>query len=334
VANTTWSKTYTDFVTATAEKIGHKTFQDQITRASPFSAWIMKKGHYLAGISGNEIEEPLMTELNDTVKWYSGSEEVDTNEQNVGTAAFFQTKQLIGSCTITGEEKRRNKGKEATIKLTAARMDQTMISIRNQFAISLFESGAGTKQIQGIPAIAPDDRGASVDYGRVTAGSAFWLSQRSRTQGGTYGDVGDFDTNFESYGMRLFNDCCEGSDEPDIHVVTQEVQEKYRGLLKPFERTGNPAMADLGYNNIMNFMGAPVVWDRKHPDSGAASQRWYMLNSDYLYLRYSPEANFSVLGFQRAIAGDYITTPVIWHGALTTNHRRMHGVATGLSGLT
>ena len=342
MANTTLSRTYTDFVTATGDKILSKSFTDNISRASPFMSWMMDEGgvtgrangrRYLAGATGNYLEEPIMTELNGTGKWYAGAETVDTTQQNVGTAAFWQPKRLIISATITGEEADRNAGREKTINLTKAKIDQALISIRVLLAGALWADGTGNngKEIFGITALCPSDRGTSVASGTVTANTSWWLCQRSRS-GTTYGNVGDYDTNFKAYGRRLFLDCSEGGSQPDIHLVDQSLYEKYDDSLKPMERHESKKMLDLGFENYLTYFGKPVIWDRYHPDANSTTtHRWFMLNSEFLALRYLPSANFSQLGFQRPPDADYITTPIIWSGAMTTSSRRMHGVATGIT---
>ena len=344
MANTTWSREWTDFATATQHKIGQQKFEDNVSRASKVLAWFMDDGgitgrangkRYIAGDSGDEIEEPLMTELNTTGKWYEGTEEVDITSQNVGTAAFFQSKQLVISSTISGKEKRKNKGKEKVINLMKSKTDQAMISMRTLLAQALFSDGTGSngKEIYGIQAIAPNDRGVGTAYGRIAANTSWWLSQRSRS-GTTYGDVGDFGLNGRDYLKRLYNDCTEGNSSPDISIVSQELWEAYDSSLLANERFTSKKMRDLGYEGELMFMQTPVVWDRFHPDhNSTGTHRWYMLNSEFLALRYCPEANFSVLGFQRALKGDYVASPIIWQGALCVNARRMHGVGTGITGV-
>jgi len=333
MANTSVTYSYDDFTTATANKIVQKKFEDVVSRGSPFLNFMMKGSRYKAGVTGKYIEEPLMTELSDTGKWYSGAETVDTNQQNVGTAAFFEPKQYIISITITGEEERRNKGKEQVIRLLDAKSMQAMITARSELADSLWETGAGTKQIQGIPAMIPDDQGAATAYGQITAAAAqpWWYSQRSRTAAGTAGDVGDFNTNFRDYAVRLYHDCAEGASTPNVHLVDQDLQEAYEKTLAPYERHESKEARDLGYANELTFMKTPVLWDRKHPDWKGSTHRWYMLNTEFCCLRYSPDANFKVLGFQRPANADFRTSPVVWMGALTTNNRRMQGVLTGIT---
>ncbi len=350
MANTTFSREYNDFATTTVDRYGQKSWEDNISRASPILAWFMDDGgktlrgasmegatngkRYLAGLSGDRIKEPLMTELNTTPKWYSGTETFDTTEQNVGTSAFYDPKQLGATVTISGRQKRANKGEEAQMNLLKGRTDQAMISLRNQLAIAIFGDGTGSsgKEIFGLRAIAPDDGGVGVDYGAITANTSYWLSQLSRTVGGTAEDVGDFTSNWQDKGKRLFNDCTEGGMTPDIHVVSQNLEEAYDNQLKVFERHTSKAMLDLGYENILTYMKKPVVWDRKHPDhNSSTTHRWYMFCSEVIALRYEADANFSVAPFQQPANGDFISAPIIWEGALTTNCRRMHGVATGIT---
>ncbi|MCP4493361.1 MAG: phage major capsid protein [Gammaproteobacteria bacterium] len=333
MANTSVTYSYDDFTTATANKCVKKRFMDVVSRGSPFLMFMMKGDRYKAGVTGKYIEEPLMTELSDNGKWYSGAETVDTNQQNVGTAAFYEPKQYINAITITGEEERRNKGKEQIIRLLDAKTKQAMITARSQIADALWEDGSGTKQIQGLPAMIPDDRGAATAYGQITAAAAqpWWYCQGSRTEAGVYGDVGDFNTNFRDFGVRLFHDCSEGASTPNVHLVDQGMQEAYEKTLAPYERHESKEARDLGYANELTFMKVPVLWDRKHPDNRGTTHRWYMLNTEFATLRFSPDANFKVLGFQRPANADFRTSPVVWHGALTTDNRRMHGVLTGIT---
>jgi len=350
MANTSFTREYTDFATATIDRYGHKRFQDVISRASPFLAWIMddngvtgrgptpgRKGggtsRYMPGTSGDRIMEPLMTELNTTPKWYSGTETFDVLDENVGTAAFYDRKSLGATITISGKDRRGNKGEQAQINLMQAKTEQALISLKNDLATAIVGSQGSNKEILGIGDMVPTDAGVASAYAEVDANTSWWLSQRSRSSSGTAGDVGDFATNFRTYGKRLFFDCSEGASQADIHFVSQELMEAYDELLKPYERTTSEKARDLGFENILNYMGVPVLWDRKHPTSQDTTQQWYMLNSEFMYLRYAPEANFDTLGFQRPSNADYITSPIIWEWALTTNNRRMHGILTGITGL-
>lgn len=350
---TSFTREYTTFVTATADKILKRKFEDVITRASPILMWFMnddgtvgrgptrgRKGggtsRYVSGVTGNLFEEPLMTELSDTPKWYDGTETIDAVEEEVGTAAFFEPKSFMGSITISGKDKRRNAGKEKTIDMLEARTDMVLATMKNDFATAICQANVNSKAILGIPDMLPSDRGVGAAYGKITANLTtrpWWACVRSRTSGGTDGDVGDFDANFRQYGKRCFHDCSEGADKPDLHFCTQEAYERYDDLTIGYQRVVSRKMMDLGMDDVLTFMGQPVLWDRKHPDARQTSQRWYMINSSHVYLRYSPEANFTPLGFQRPANGDFITTPVIWEGALTCDNRRVQGVMTGITGL-
>lgn len=333
MAATTWSKTYTDFVTATADKIVRKSFTDNISDSSPVLTLVMStKGTYESGGTGNEVEEPVLTSLNDTFKWFNGSEEFDTSEQDVGTAAFFQWKQLGGTVMITGEQKRRNQGKEATINLTKARVDQAMLTAKTELAEALWDSGSGTKAIWGIPALCPSDHGVGTAYARVAANTSWWLCQRSRS-GETYGNVADFATNFKAYARRLFNDCSFGNMRPDIIAGDQETVEAYDDLLKPMERHTSKKALDLGMGEVLTYQGQPFVWDRFHPDANTSTHRVFMMNSNFIRLRYHPQANFSTSDFKEALNGDYIVAKILWQGSFTTNARRMHGLLTGITGV-
>ena len=350
MANTSFTREYAEFATATIDRYGHKRFQDVISRSSQFMAWMMDdngvtgrgptpglKGgstsRYIAGTSGDRIKEPLMTELNTTPKWYNGTETFDVLEENVGTSAFFDVKSLGATITISGRDRRLNKGEQKQIDLLQAKTEQAMISIKNDLAGSVIGSQGSSKEMQGLGDMVPTDAGVGTAYGEIAANTAWWQTQRSRTAAGTAGDVGDYETNFTVYATRLFHDLCEGGDSPDIHFVSQELMENYNRSLLPYERFPSKKARDLGFDNVLTFMNIPVLWDRKHPTARLATQQWYTLNSNYITLRYTPEANFTTLGFQRPSNADYITSPVIWEGALTTNNRRMLGILTGITGL-
>ena len=72
--------------------------------------------------------------------------------------------------------------------------------------------------------------------------------------------------------------------------------------------------------NLM-FMDAPVYYDDQCP-----SNKMYMLNTDYLFLRYAEGREFVPLGEKASVNQDALVMPVAWAGNMAVSNRARQGV--------
>lgn len=294
------------------------TLQDMtIKRSSVLAALELKSKVVEKG--GKTIRQRLMYALNDTVKSYDGYDLFDTTPQGGFGHAVYDWRQVNGTVTISGKEKRINSGPEAFADLLEDKFEQLRLSFTRKFNEYIFALTPGAKDPLSLPALIGDS--GIVGGIDSSAGNQEWW--RSQVIAGPV----DLTT---TAGLRsldtMKNNLYVNGASPDFEFTTQANYEAYVALATEKIRFVNTKMADLGFEAVAHG-GAEVVFDPFVPqpvDSGGG--RWYFISTDALELRVHPDANFTRLDTQRPYNQDAWNTPVIWMGNLVTGNRRAHGV--------
>ena len=310
-----------DQLLATTLDNWRKQLSDQtIKRSSVYAALESKSRVTESG--GNTIRQPLMYALNDTVKFYSGYDLFDTTPQGGLGYAEFPWRQLAGTVTISGEERRKNSGPEAFISLVETKFAQLQASFIRKFNESLFAAmpASGAKDFNSLTEIvsaADPTRGAL--GGLEVATETWWVAHVA---------AGAIDIDVAA-GVRSLNTIAntlwvQGS-MPDFEFTTQTNFEAYEALMVGQIRFEGGGMGDLGFRTL-SHRGTEIVFDPFVP-----TNYWYFLNSDYLEFVKHSAAWMTRLDTQRPYNQDAVTTPIICMGNLVTGMRRAHGVATAVS---
>ena len=264
---------------------------------------------------------------NNTAKWYSDYELLDTNAQSGMTAAFFNWKQGATSISVHGRELRSNKGPSRITSLQQEKINQAAMSMVDVVAIGAYSDGTGTgsKQLTGLEAMIETTPGTA-SYASVPTSNTAWQNQVASS-------VGAAATNLLPNMRTVYNDCKQGkggaNSAPDFIVTTQSVHEAYEALMYPQVRyQQNPSSgADAGLSKLM-FKGAVVEWD-----DYCTSGMMYMLNSQHIMFFIHSDANFAMAegGFQKPINQDALVTQILLQGNLATNNRRKLGKLAGIT---
>ena len=114
--------------------------------------------------------------------------------------------------------------------------------------------------------------------------------------------------------------CIRGADRPDVIVGDSTYFGFYWASLQTNQRFTSDESASAGFMNLM-FMDAPVYYDDQCP-----SAKMYMLNTDYLFLRYAEGREFVPLGEKASVNQDALVMPVAWAGNLTVSNRARQGI--------
>jgi hypothetical protein len=89
-----------------------------------------------------------------------------------------------------------------------------------------------------------------------------------------------------------------GADKPNVIVSGSTYFNFYWSSLQTNQRFVSDDNAAAGFMNLM-FMDAPVFYDDQ-----CAATRMYLLNTDYLFLRYAPGREFVPLGEKASVNQD------------------------------
>jgi hypothetical protein len=310
------NSTYTEIVTTTLAGYS-KTMADNVTNNNALLRHIDRAGNK-SSATGRTIVQELEYAVNSTTKWYSGYEVLDTSTSNVFTAAEFNYKQLAGNVVISGLEQVENSGSEQIFNLLKSRIRNLEKSLKNDMATALYADGTGTdsKELGGLQLIVPGTVGNTV--GGINSGTyTFWKNQ-----------VYDFSTEtitasattIQAAMNALWLACIRGADRPDVIVGDSTYFGFYWASLQTNQRFTSDESASAGFMNLM-FMDAPVYYDDQCP-----SAKMYMLNTDYLFLRFAEGREFVPLGEKASVNQDALVMPVAWAGNLTVSNRARQGV--------
>jgi len=310
------NSTYTEIVTTTLAGYS-KTMADNVTNNNALLRHIDAKGNK-SPATGRTIVQELEYATNSTTKWYSGYEVLDTSTSNVFTAAEFNYKQLAGNVVISGLEQVENSGPEQIFNLLKSRIRNLEKSLKNTMATALYADGTGTdsKEIGGLQLVVPGTVGNTV--GRINSGTyTFWKNQ-----------VYDFSTEtitasattIQTAMNTLWLACIRGADRPDVIVGDTNYFGFYWSSLQTNQRFTSDESASAGFMNLM-FMDAPVYYDDQCP-----ANKIYMLNTDYLFLRYAEGREFVPLGEKASVNQDALVMPVAWAGNMTVSNRARQGI--------
>ena len=310
------NSTYTEIVTTTLAGYS-KTMADNVTNNNALLRHIDSKGNK-SPATGRTIVQELEYATNSTTKWYSGYEVLDTSTSNVFTAAEFNYKQLAGNVVISGLEQVENSGSEQIFNLLKSRIRNLEKSLKNTMATALYADGTGTdsKEIGGLQLLVPGTVGNTVGGINSTTYS-FWQNQvyDFSTEG-----IAASATTIQTAMNTLWLACIRGADRPDVIVGDTNYFGFYWSSLQTNQRFTSDESASAGFMNLM-FMDSPVFYDDQCP-----TNKMYMLNTDYLFLRYAEGREFVPLGEKASVNQDALVMPVAWAGNMTCSNRARQGI--------
>lgn len=268
---------------------------------------------------GYEIVRPLEYAENQTYQRFSGYDVLNVGASDVLTAVKYPWRQAAVNVTASGEELRKNSGRERIIPFVKSRIAVAMKTMANNLSQDLYSAGLLTNQIGGIRSIIQDNGQGSVG-GIDSATWTFWRN-KFREAAGT-NTISKSTIKGEMNGLWLT--LVRGTDKPDLIVASIDFYSMYWESLQDLQRyTGNDNdMAKAGFQSL-KYVSADVIHDTAV--SGITDEHMYMLNTDYLELCVHRDANMTEGDEQRPINQDAVAVPVLWMGNLVCSNRALQG---------
>lgn len=324
-----------------------KTLEDQISTSNSFLFQLMKRqaGGY-TGVSdiGDRIGIPLMYEMGQFDS-YSGYDQLDTTPMDGITMAFQDWRQAATPISISGLEEKKNRGSEVKlIDLLKSKTKQAVLGIQDGFGKSLLRGAGGTSIT--TPYVSPSNGSSFIDplpllvkYDPTTSTVVENINQSTYTwwRNNLYNSTSTTYAGFLKELRRLNADCSRGQGGmPNMHLTDEASFLLYEAALAAAHQNPSYQKADIPFDTIA-FKGNPVTWDEFVPDvqGGSATQSstsgtWWMLNTEFIELKYDKETNFVTTDFIRPENQDAKTAQILWMGALCVSNRRKQGVMGGI----
>lgn len=311
------SPNLTDLVVTTARKF-ESDIADNVSNDNGLLSYLKEKGRiqkYRGG--GRTVVEPFIYGTNASAQWYDGYDTfTPPTTQEVFDGSEWNWKQLGAFISVSGKEKRINRGPEQRSEFAKVRIQQVTAQLQNTFATALYSAGTGSggKELGGVQLIVADSPGSAGTVGGINQATYSWWRNYSS------GSVTISATNIFSKMNAAWLNIKRGKDVPDLWVADDDMFTYYWEALQDIQRITSASSADAGYGRL-KYKGSDVIFDDQCPD-----KHMYALNLDHITLRTIDDRMFEV-GDARTIANaDYDVIPVFTMATMTTGRRASHGV--------
>lgn len=259
------------------------------------------------------------------------------------TTAFYDWRQAAVPISISGLERKKNRGQAKIIDLLESKTKQAELGIQQFFSQRLMYGAGGStittayvssingsQFIDPLPLLVAYDTSAALTVGNIAqVTNTWWKNQTS-----DFSAVSTY-AGFLKKLRTLRNNTSKGPGGPaDLHLVTQGTSELYESALAASHRNPSYQVADIPFDNVA-FYGKPVTWDEFMPDfySGTVTQTkgsWLMLNTKFWGIRVDKETNFSPTPFVKPENQDAMTSHILWLGGVGCSNRRKQGIGGGI----
>jgi hypothetical protein len=273
----------------------------------------LSSGQYFKKLDGGiKIQEPLLYSKPTSGGWYADLDVLSTSRTENLTAAEFDWKQVHESIRISQLDLAKATGDSAKIDFMSKKIEIGSMNLRDRlgegvFAVGTEYSGNVFNGFQGMIS-------ASSTYGGIAVADFAGWAANVRANSGTARPVT----------LNLINlvdiDCTEGDDSPTFLTCKKDVGAEVWNLFQPFQRLMSGDMSKLGFTNILEINGKPLIID-SHMKSGSI----YFINEKYAGLKVHKDHYFRKVNHESLETSDSMLTKVFVYGNITCNNRRFQG---------
>lgn len=334
----TETRTFNNLFTATLDAYVEdgKAVVNTLTRW-PLIDRLYRTGNTKVRDGGVRIDVNLSYGYNPGTQWFNGADVLDMTPYEFLTTAKFDWKQLHAPISYTGEEIRKNRGKEQLIDLVEEKLSTTQRSLWKVLDIAIAGDGTanGGKVILGLDAIFPV--AATVDpaigaIGGVAAAGNTWWQNYSVASFGSFAANGPKGTTQDLF-VNTWNSISDGPDGPGLIISAQNVYEFYHRsnlsamqIYKADEASSKNSVGDLTFPSL-KYMGVDWFWSRNI----AAGRAYFIRENDLAFWVHS-QANMTLAGeFQKSFNQDLYANSMLFMCAFFPKRRMFSAVLDGIT---
>ena len=249
---------------------------------------------------------------------YGNITKIQQGKVDILNAARFRWGGYYASNTIDLNDKIKNAGRSAMVKLANSKLYNIQKTIRKKMGIDIYAIAADIYSFLGLGDLF--NTSTSTAYGEIAEDDmANWKANAI-----TLGASISFKVLQEM--RRTPNIGQNDRDKPNLYITTDLLKDGFERTLQVQARYKDVDMANAGFDNVL-FKNAPVT-----PDDRQTGGYCDGLNLRYLRLRAHSAYNFTAPVWEANLdQPDVWTANQRFLGQLTTNHRKSHIRRTNLT---
>lgn len=264
---------------------------------------------------GRTIVVPLINSKpgSSTGGYYDGRDTLQVNESDNITAAEYNWRYLYQTVRIFQADLDQNNGAAAQIKLLESKLKIAQKQMKENLGLGIFSDGGAstgandTNQIDGLRATIS----TSSTYGGIAvADMAEWVAI-VKSNSGTNRPLS---LNLMQQAMGA---ATEDDEKPTVGYMKQNVYDQAWSLFQPHQRLMNEEMGKLGFKNILEFNGIPLI-----VDSHMKANSIFFLNEDHVYLIVHKNSNMRTVSHDALETTDSMLKKIFWSGNIVCSNRR------------
>lgn len=280
--------------------------------SSTLKAILAKRKMVIRG--GLNIRENIIYNDNETMKWYTGAEEIPATQNSQFTQALYGWKQLGGQVVWTGTDLIQNDSREGIINYVKALTENALESLKDRIATAMFNAGTVSKELDGFQLMFDSAGQYPATTGGISpADYAGWSAKE---------DSATTTLTRSKLQQLLQRQIGSGDDYPDLLIMRPSVWGKLYDLVAPIERWQSADEVKLGTRGF-TYNGTMTVQDTYAPGSDGGTANNWLLSANTKYIRFycNSHENMKLDPVLRAFNQNLYAQKVLFGGALTTSRR-------------
>jgi len=304
-------------LTAITEKLYIPRLIDGVYESSAILMRMMKSEHFKLKTGGTKLVAPVISSKPGSGGYYSDLDELDTSPTDNLTAAEFDWKQIYESIRIARSDILKNSGDAQKLSLIESKMTIAETNIRENLSIGLYSDGTAatgaltTKQLTGFAALLS----TSSTYGGIAvADMAEWIATVKNNSG----------TN-RALSLNLMQQTDNAARykgaKPTMITCDKDVQDQAWALYQPHQRIFNSGMAKLGFEDVLEFNGKPIIVDEH-----ASANQMLFIDEKNTYLCAHRDENMRVETLERLETSNSMLSRIFCMLNMVGHSRRSNGL--------
>jgi len=277
---------------------------DNVFDSNPYMERV-KRNSLMKIDGGDSIMQPLEYSTNSSNGWYSGSETLDTSDNEQITAAQYDWKFFYVNLTILRTEELRNSGDSAKLNMVKSKVKNAEKTMSDILGTALYNDGTNAKAMSGLRhsvAIASTVGGIS------QSSYSWWQGQVDSTT--TTMTMGALQSEYSNASI--------GNDTPSVILSTRSNYDRYYALLQPQQRFMDSETAKGGFTSLM-YNGTPWI-----ADSHCPANHVFMVNEKYMPLVAHRDEYFRFEPFVKPVNQNIRLAKLYFAGNMAPSNNRMH----------